>query len=217
VDAFEGAIERGESLSDVLKGLALDMAEIALKAAGNALLESILGGLLGGIGGGIGASGGRAATAGTSIPGGIGGFAKGGAFAGGRSIAAFSKGGALTNRILRRPTLFPLADGIGLAGEAGPEAVLPLARMGSGELGVKAMLARLPDAGARARECRSAGPGHGRVRLQKREHQSPRPSPAAQLHQVPERPRIQLRRAAKTMVWTMIQKNAARTIICTDL
>ncbi|MCZ6859561.1 MAG: hypothetical protein O7I42_04675, partial [Alphaproteobacteria bacterium] len=44
LDAFEGAIARGESLSDVLKGLAIDMAEIVLKSAGNALLGSILGG-----------------------------------------------------------------------------------------------------------------------------------------------------------------------------
>ena len=57
----------------------------------------------------------------------------------------------LTNRVLRRPTLFPLADGIGLAGEAGPEAILPLARMGLGELGVKAMLARLPAASSALR------------------------------------------------------------------
>jgi len=77
---------------------------------------------------------------------GFGVFARGGAFAGGRSITAFARGGALTNRILRRPTLFPLADGLGLAGEAGPEAVLPLTRMGSGELGVKAALTRLPEA-----------------------------------------------------------------------
>ncbi len=151
LDAFDGAIERGESFSDVLKGLALDLAEIALKSAGNSLLESILGGILGGIGGGFGGGiGGGSLGPGISPTGGdIFGtpFAKGGAFAGGRSITAFARGGALTNRILRRPTLFPLADGLGLAGEAGPEAVLPLTRMGSGELGVKAALTRLPEAG----------------------------------------------------------------------
>ncbi len=139
LNAFEGAIERGESLSDVLKGLALDMAEIALKAAGNAVLESILGGLLGGFGGGIG--GGRAATAGTSIPGGIGGFAKGAAFAPAGSVMArnlkeFARGG-----IVDTPEAFAFADGLGIMGEAGPEAILPLARARSGELGVKIMVA----------------------------------------------------------------------------
>ncbi len=128
LDAFEGAIERGESLSDVLKGLALDMAEIALKAAGNALLESILGGLLGGLGGGIG------------------GFAKGAAFAHdgvmARNLKEFARGG-----IVDTPEAFAFAHGLGIMGEAGPEAILPLARARSGELGVRAMIGGRPAAG----------------------------------------------------------------------
>jgi phage-related minor tail protein len=35
------------------------------------------------------------------------------------------------------PTVFPMAQGWGLMGEAGPEGVLPLARTSSGDLGVK--------------------------------------------------------------------------------
>ncbi len=157
LDAFEGAIERGESLSDVLKGLALDLARLAAERGGDALLGGLLGGggggggLLGGLLGGLfggGAGGLGPQFTGTGAAGLLssGSFAKGAAFAGGRSITAFARGGALTNRILRRPTLFPLADGLGLAGEAGPEAVLPLTRMGSGELGVKAAMTRLPEA-----------------------------------------------------------------------
>ena len=46
--------------------------------------------------------------------------------------AQFAKGGVLTG-----PTLFPLADGLGVAGEAGAEAILPLARSADGRLGVK--------------------------------------------------------------------------------
>ncbi len=147
LDAFEGAIERGESLSDVLKGLALDMAEIALKAAGNAVLGSILGGLFGGLG--AAAGGGRAATAGTSIPGGIGGFAKGGAFARdetmARNLKAFARGG-----IVDTPEAFAFANGLGIMGEAGPEAILPLARARSGELGVRAMIGNRSAAGGSA-------------------------------------------------------------------
>jgi lambda family phage tail tape measure protein len=51
----------------------------------------------------------------------------------------FSSAGlsALSGSVVSRPTLFPFAHGIGLAGEAGPEAILPLARDASGNLGVR--------------------------------------------------------------------------------
>ena len=39
--------------------------------------------------------------------------------------------------IVSRPTLFPMADGAGLMGEAGPEAILPLRRNKQGKLGVE--------------------------------------------------------------------------------
>ena len=48
-------------------------------------------------------------------------------------VQAFAGGGIFT-----RPTLFPMANGMGLAGEAGEEGVLPLSRIG-GDLGVKAL------------------------------------------------------------------------------
>ncbi len=43
----------------------------------------------------------------------------------------FAKGG-----VVNRPTVFPMAKGIGLMGEAGPEAILPLKRGPGGDLGV---------------------------------------------------------------------------------
>ena len=46
---------------------------------------------------------------------------------------ALARGGIITS-----PTLFPMAGGMGLMGEAGPEGVLPLERIGS-SLGVKAL------------------------------------------------------------------------------
>jgi phage-related minor tail protein len=52
-----------------------------------------------------------------------------GAFTGGATKMA--RGG-----VVGGPTLFPLARGLGLAGEAGPEAVLPLQRGADGRLGV---------------------------------------------------------------------------------
>lgn len=48
----------------------------------------------------------------------------------------FAKGGAFTNSIVNSPTLFRFANGTGLMGEAGPEAIMPLRRDSSGRLGV---------------------------------------------------------------------------------
>jgi tape measure domain-containing protein len=66
-----------------------------------------------------------------------GGFAKGGAFSGG--MRRFATGG-----IVNGPTLFPFADGgamqMGLMGEAGPEAIMPLQRGADGSLGVRAAM-----------------------------------------------------------------------------
>jgi len=59
------------------------------------------------------------------------GFADGAAFQGGR-VLPFAKGGIVT-----KPTIFPMAHGMGLMGEAGPEAVMPLKRGSDGKLGVE--------------------------------------------------------------------------------
>lgn len=65
------------------------------------------------------------------------GFAKGGAFSSG--MRRFATGG-----IVNGPTLFPFADGgamqMGLMGEAGPEAIMPLQRGADGALGVRAAM-----------------------------------------------------------------------------
>ena len=81
------------------------------------------------------AAGGAAQPSLTSLGGG---YAQGAAFANGRELMAFAKGGAFGGHgIVRKPTLFPMARGAGLMGEAGPEGVLPLARTSDGSLGVK--------------------------------------------------------------------------------
>ena len=59
-------------------------------------------------------------------------FANGAAFQNGR-VTPFAYGG-----VVNRPTLFPMARGMGLMGEAGPEAVMPLRRGRGGRLGVEA-------------------------------------------------------------------------------
>jgi phage-related minor tail protein len=59
-------------------------------------------------------------------------LAKGGVIARGQ-VMPFAKGG-----VVAAPTYFPLARGLGLMGEAGSEAVMPLARGPDGRLGVSA-------------------------------------------------------------------------------
>jgi phage-related minor tail protein len=112
--AFRDAIAGGKSFENVLRNLALRIADIALDRALQPIsagIGSVLGNLLGS----------------ALQP-----FAKGG-IVNAPHVRAFANGGVLST-----PALFPLARGIGLAGEAGPEAILPLARGSDGSLGVKA-------------------------------------------------------------------------------
>lgn len=51
----------------------------------------------------------------------------------GGSVKPFASGG-----VINSPTYFPLGGGVGLAGEAGPEAIMPLKRGPDGRLGVAA-------------------------------------------------------------------------------
>ncbi len=108
--AFRSAVAGGRSFESVLNALALKLAGIAFDRAVQPL-SNIIGGAI------------NAAFAGL-------GLADGGIIAGGR-LKPFARGG-----IIATPTVFPLARGLGLAGEAGPEAVLPLARGSDGRLGV---------------------------------------------------------------------------------
>ncbi|MEI8397258.1 MAG: hypothetical protein WCF85_21255, partial [Rhodospirillaceae bacterium] len=69
-------------------------------------------------------------------------FATGAVFEAGR-VTAFANGGILSafadgGTVIDRPTFFPMANGMGLMGEAGPEGILPLERLSNGKLGVNA-------------------------------------------------------------------------------
>jgi len=55
----------------------------------------------------------------------------------GQAARAFAAGGAFTNQIVGFPTYFAHGGGLGLMGEAGPEAIMPLTRMPNGDLGVQ--------------------------------------------------------------------------------
>ena len=115
--AFDGVVFDGMRLSDALKSVAAGMAasvySVAMRPVQNAL-------------------GGALAEGMNALFGGALAFAKGGAFAQGR-VLPFAQGGVVTS-----PTLFPMRGGVGLMGEAGAEAILPLARGADGRLGVQA-------------------------------------------------------------------------------
>jgi len=64
-------------------------------------------------------------------------YAKGGAFDQAYPVHKFAMGGAFSNQIVNSPTLFKFAQGTGLMGEAGPEAIMPLKRDGEGNLGIR--------------------------------------------------------------------------------
>lgn len=63
-------------------------------------------------------------------------FAKGGVVAGGR-VTPFASGG-----VVAAPTYFPMRGGLGVMGERGSEAIMPLARGPDGRLGVRGGAAR---------------------------------------------------------------------------
>ncbi|NEX45453.1 tape measure protein [Pseudotabrizicola algicola] len=123
VGPIKEALQSGEftwetfasAISRIAQNLANRLIELAFKPIENALMRAFSG--MGG-GGGFFAS--------------LFGFAKGGAFAGGQELTAFARGG-----VVNRPTVFPFSRGIGLMGEAGPEAILPLRRGRDGRLGVE--------------------------------------------------------------------------------
>ena len=118
--AFDRAVFGGDRLGSVLSRLGSDIAAKAADAALRPVSEAITGGI-----------GGLAAGLTGALTGALG-FARGGAIDAGE-VRAFARGGVVDG-----PTLFPLARGTGLAGEAGPEAILPLSRGPDGRLGVSA-------------------------------------------------------------------------------
>jgi tape measure domain-containing protein len=64
--------------------------------------------------------------------------AKGGVFDEyGQAAREFAAGGAFTNQVVTTPTYFAHGGGLGVMGEAGPEAIMPLTRMPNGNLGVQ--------------------------------------------------------------------------------
>lgn len=114
--AFDGVVFDGMKLSDALEGVARSMIQTTYNAAIRPVTQHF---------GGLIAKGVNGLVEGL-LP-----FEKGGNFVQGR-VMPFARGGVITG-----PTLFPMRGGHGLMGEAGPEAIMPLARGPDGRLGVR--------------------------------------------------------------------------------
>ena len=59
-------------------------------------------------------------------------------------IGGTAGGGSLLSGVVAAPRYFPLGNAMGVAGERGAEAILPLARGADGRLGVRSETARVP-------------------------------------------------------------------------
>ncbi|MGM5018468.1 phage tail tape measure protein [Tardiphaga sp. 71_E8_N1_1] len=109
--AFSSSVASGQKFDDVLKSLALKMSDLATKSAlqaGAGAMSSSISSLVSSLFGGAG-------KAGVSNP-----------------VKAFASGG-----VIGTPSYFPMpGGGTGLAGESGPEAIMPLQRAADGSLGV---------------------------------------------------------------------------------
>ncbi|GGE11148.1 phage tail tape measure protein, lambda family [Gemmobacter megaterium] len=115
--AFDGLVFDGLKLSDALRQVAQSMVSSVYNTAMRPVQTAVGGAIAGGI---------------NSLLSGLMPFANGGAFSQGR-VMPFAQGGVVTS-----PVAFPMRGGTGLMGEAGPEAIMPLARGADGRLGVVA-------------------------------------------------------------------------------
>jgi lambda family phage tail tape measure protein len=114
--ALDQGIVKGRSLDTVLSGLALRLSNIALNAALKPVTDGIGSVLTGAI---------------DSLTGATTRFAKGG-------VVGTPTSPLMTNGVVAAPTYFPMTgNSLGVAGEAGAEAIMPLARDGNGQLGVR--------------------------------------------------------------------------------
>ncbi|MEO6382386.1 MAG: phage tail tape measure protein [Nitrobacter sp.] len=114
--AFSTSITGGKQFDDVLKTLALRVSSLAVTAA----FKPLAAGLTSGISSLFSGLTGSASTAVAAQANALG------------AVKPFASGG-----VIGTPSYFPMMDGgVGLAGEAGPEAIMPLARGPDGRLGV---------------------------------------------------------------------------------
>ena len=114
--AFSASVTGGKQFDDLLKSLALRISDLAVRLAFKPLEKSLTSGITSLLSGLTGVGG----SASAKVEGASG------------AIKPFAAGG-----VIGTPSYFPLVGGgVGLAGEAGPEAIMPLRRGPDGRLGV---------------------------------------------------------------------------------
>lgn len=114
--AFDGIFLDGMKASDALRQVGQSLANSVYSAAVSPVTDHLGSTLADGLG---------------EFVSGLLPFEKGGSFSQGR-VMPFAKGG-----VISQATTFPMRGGTGLMGEAGPEAIMPLARGPDGSLGVR--------------------------------------------------------------------------------
>jgi phage-related minor tail protein len=125
-NAFKQSTAGGKEFDNVLRNMALKLSTMAVTNAFKPIAKSFSKGF-GNIfkdifNGGSSSDGSDTTTNSGGFPTAF--FAKGG-------IKPFASGG-----VISAPSYFPMSGGLGLAGEAGPEAIMPLSRGPDGKLGV---------------------------------------------------------------------------------
>lgn len=114
--AFATSVTGGKQFDDVLKSLTLRLSDMAVRLAFKPLERSLSSGLQSLFSGITGIGGGTTSTTNNALG----------------AVKPFAAGG-----VIGTPSYFPMMDGgVGLAGEAGPEAIMPLRRGPDGRLGV---------------------------------------------------------------------------------
>lgn len=111
--AIDGLAFDGMKLSDALSGIARSVMSATYRSAAAPVKDHLTGLVMQGLG--------------SLLP-----FANGASFAQGR-VMPFANGG-----VVNGATSFPMRGGVGIMGEAGPEAIMPLTRGADGKLGVRA-------------------------------------------------------------------------------
>ncbi|APC12944.1 phage tail tape measure protein [Providencia rettgeri] len=150
-NALTGILTGSKSFSETLQELSASLAQSIIqdliRIAMQAMITNALTGLFGGFAGG-GASGASSAASAS-------GTGAMGMSTGWQSYVPNAKGGmyntpglsAYSGQVIDAPTFFPFAKGgvpsLGLMGEAGPEAIMPLTRSKDGSLGVRAQLPKI--------------------------------------------------------------------------
>ncbi len=131
-DAIGGMVTGARtSFRDLTASIMADLAKIAMRMAMMNLLSGAMGTYTNAqFGGGMGPQDGMGGNIANLFQ------ANGGAWSGG--VQMFAAGGAFTNSVVNSPTAFAHAGGLGVMGEAGPEAIMPLTRGANGKLGVVA-------------------------------------------------------------------------------